>query len=112
MYARALLLRAHALVDDILAIADDDSRDILDGGGKGAGAGGIVLNAAALRRDKLKISARIWTAARLLPKVYGERAGSAAGGTDGRPMERRGVTREMTKEEAAAAYREQLGRGK
>lgn len=59
-YARAREIQADALIEDILAVADNMLGDV--------------------GRDKLRIDSRKWLASKLMPKKYGDRlqvAGSA-----------------------------------
>ncbi len=64
-YARAKLAQAELLIDEIIEISDDDSRDLIDG------EFGLKPNTAAIQRDKLKADNRKWIASKLLPKKYG-----------------------------------------
>ncbi|MCJ2065860.1 terminase small subunit protein [Methylobacterium sp. J-088] len=65
-YAQSCELRADALADEALAIADDSSRDYR------SGPSGLVLDADRLRRDRLRIDARKFSAARMAPRRYGD----------------------------------------
>ncbi|GAB2528279.1 hypothetical protein GCM10027189_03980 [Rufibacter soli] len=57
-YTRAREVQAELLADEIVDIADDNSRD-------------AVSNSGAIERSKIKIDARKWVASKLLPKKYG-----------------------------------------
>lgn len=63
-YARARELAAHCLFDQMIDIADDCSKDVLEDGSP---------NNAAIQRAKLQIDTRARVAGKLAPKVYGER---------------------------------------
>ena len=66
-YKAACEQRAHLLADEVLAIANDESRDFMparDGQG-------LVPNLQGIRRAKLMIDARKWRAAKLAPRKYG-----------------------------------------
>lgn len=67
-YARAKSRQAEVLVDEIIAISDDSSRDTLTNE-----LGVTVSNNAAITRDKLRIDSRKWLAAKLLPRLYGNK---------------------------------------
>ena len=63
-YARARELAAHALFDQMIDIADDCSKDLLEDGS---------ANNAAIQRARLRVDTRARIAGKLAPKVYGER---------------------------------------
>lgn len=66
-YARAKESQADAMFEEIIEIADDEAKDLLDGefGPQG--------NAAAVQRAKLRVDARKWAASKLAPKKYGDK---------------------------------------
>ena len=65
-YARAKRTQIECVVDELLEIADDDSKDCLfDAEGK------AVFNSQAVQRARLRIDTRKWLACKLVPKVYG-----------------------------------------
>lgn len=66
-YAKAKEDQAEALADEIVAIADDQDEDV--------------------QRSRLRVDARKWVAAKLLPKKYGERGSLELTGKDGGPIE-------------------------
>ena len=67
-YARAREAQAEARADEIVDIADDDSGDITeDKDGK------EIVNHEHIQRSRLRVDARKWIAAKLLPKKYGDR---------------------------------------
>jgi hypothetical protein len=67
-YAHAREAQADALADEILDIADDSRGDVE------VDADGIArTNQERVARSKLRVDARKWMAAKLKPKVYGEK---------------------------------------
>lgn len=70
-YTRARELQAEVHIDEIIDIADDGHNDyMLKNHGDNVA---WVENGEALRRSQIRIEARKWTAAKLLPKKYGDR---------------------------------------
>ncbi len=67
-YARAREAQAEVRADEIVDIADDDTNDFAaDKDGK------IVANSEHIQRSRLRVDARKWIAAKLLPKRYGDK---------------------------------------
>lgn len=67
-YARAKQNQIESLVDDIIEIADDTSLDYIeDEKGK------IVVNHDHINRARLRIDSRKWLAAKLCPRLYGDK---------------------------------------
>ncbi len=67
-YARAREAQAEVRADEIVDIADDASGDFTaDKDGK------LVANSEHIQRSRLRVDARKWIAAKLLPKRYGEK---------------------------------------
>jgi len=66
-YARACEVRADAIFDDIIEIADDSSHDtiITDNG--------EIINSEFVARSRIRIDARKWIASKLNPKKYGDK---------------------------------------
>ncbi len=67
-YARACELRADAIFEDIIDIADDDSGDI-----KYDKDGNEMLNSEFVQRSRLRVDARKWIVSKLNPKKYGDK---------------------------------------
>lgn len=68
-YARATTVRSEKIFDEILEIADDSSQDYyVDDNGK------RKFDSEHWQRSKLKIEARKWFLAKVLPSKYGERS--------------------------------------
>lgn len=72
-YARARDVQAEALADEILDIADDGSNDWMERRDDQGGNIGWKENGEAMARSKLRVDARKWVAAKLLPKKYGDK---------------------------------------
>lgn len=75
-YARAREAQAHRMLDEILEIADDSGRDVVEivvsVDEEGNEKTREVERFTATARDKLRIDTRKWAMARLAPKVYGD----------------------------------------
>ena len=70
-YAQARAVQAEGLVDDIMAIAYDDSHDVyIDDEGR------HQCNTAAISRARLKIDSIKWLTSKVLPKKYGDKKDS------------------------------------
>lgn len=68
LYARAKECQVEALIDEILEIADDSSNDYaINDEGK------LIVNHEHIQRAKLRIDTRKWLAAKLCPRLYGDR---------------------------------------
>ena len=77
-YARAREDQADTLADEIVSIADEevtmiraDRHNSRDDDGEGNTE--VVFDATAVARNRLRVDARKWVAAKLKPRVYGER---------------------------------------
>lgn len=68
MYAHAREERAHKFAEEIIAIADDATGDTITDDD-----GNVRTDAERVARSKLRVDARKWVAAKLMPKVYGDR---------------------------------------
>jgi hypothetical protein len=78
-YARAKQLQAELLAAEIVAIADE-SEVVAQYQGEQVK---LDLSPTAIQRNRLRVDARKWVAAKLLPKVYGDKI--AVGGADDLP---------------------------
>lgn len=65
MYARAKRHQVEVIVDEIIDISDDDSRDTV------YGQNGPSCNKEWIARSRLRIDTRKWLAAKLVPRLYG-----------------------------------------
>ena len=74
-YARAREQQAEILADQIISIADDDSEDMIFVEGNDASGMTAIpkANREFIQRSNLRVEARKWVAAKLLPKKYGDR---------------------------------------
>ena len=70
LYAEAKTMQQEMEIDDLKSISDGDDEDDM-----------IKVN-----RDKLKIHARMWLAAKLLPKKYGDKLDLNHGGQSDNPI--------------------------
>ena len=73
-YARACEVRADAIFDDIIDIADDSSGD------KKVVESGEVIDSEFVARSRIRIDARKWIASKLNPKKYGDKTDITSGG--------------------------------
>jgi hypothetical protein len=65
-YARARELQAETLADEIVSIADETDVTIDDHGK-------VTFDSVAVARNRLRVDARKWVAAKLKPKKYGDK---------------------------------------
>lgn len=81
-YARATQLRADALFDEIIQIADDPSGDFTF-----KDDGSIGIDHENIQRSKLRVDARKWALSKMMPKKYGDRVTNEHVGEDGKPIQ-------------------------
>jgi len=91
-YARAREAQADYLADEIVSIADEECTSVrADKHGTKAdddeGNTEVVFDATAVARNRLRVDARKWVAAKLKPKVYGEKVETHLSGPDGGPLQ-------------------------
>ncbi len=67
-YARAKESQVENLVEEIIEISDDESKDFIE-----TSDGQVVFNNVALGRARLRTDNRKWIASKLLPKIYGDK---------------------------------------
>ncbi len=97
-YARAREAQAEVRADEIVDIADDDTNDFTaDKEGK------LVANSEHIQRSRLRVDARKWIAAKLLPKRYGDKIQHTGDG--GGPIRVRPDLSKLTGEELNALER-------
>lgn len=85
MYARARERQADKLFAEIVAIADDGSRDkitYIDEDGNVS----ERVDHDHINRSRLRVDARKWAASKLAPKKYGDRIAAEVTGADGGPI--------------------------
>jgi len=67
-YAEAKRIQADLLAEEILDISDDDTHDeMIDDNGN------VKFNSEYVQRSRLRVDSRKWIAAKLMPKVYGDK---------------------------------------
>lgn len=91
-YARTKQEQAEALADEIVEIADEEVTMIKASkhGVKADDEDGnveVAFDPTAVARNRLRVDARKWVAAKLLPKKYGERSQMELSGANGGPLE-------------------------
>lgn len=79
-YARAAEARADSIFEDILDIADDSNGDVK------YTEHGEVMNSEFVQRSRLRVDARKWMLAKMMPKKYGERIEQEISGKNGEPF--------------------------
>jgi len=78
-YARACEDRAEALLDEMIDIVDDTSRDVLEMD-LGDGMAVAKVNNEVIQRSRLRYDARKWLISKLNPKKYGDKVDITTGG--------------------------------
>lgn len=83
-YRIAREIQAEVLADELIEIADDGTNDYVEVQRKN---GVVVLgDHEHIQRSKLRVETRMWTAAKLLPKKYGDKIQQELSGKDGGPL--------------------------
>lgn len=80
-YARAREAQAESWADEIVELADECSRDSVEGKN-----GEDVPNHEWITRSRLRVDTRKWLMAKLHPKAYGEKIEQTVLGKDGGPI--------------------------
>jgi hypothetical protein len=70
-YSLAREAQAHALIDELLEIADDGRNDWIERNDPDNP--GWTANGENIQRSRVRLDARKWLASKILPKVYGEK---------------------------------------
>ena len=65
-YTRATEMRADAIFEDIIEIADSTDNDVIEIDGK------ELTNHHVINRDRLRVDSRKWYLSKLMPKKYGD----------------------------------------
>ena len=81
-YERARELRADVIFDEIVAISDESTVETKYEGEEVR----LVLDATAVARNRLRVDARKWAAAKLKPRVYGDKVTQEHTGAGGGPI--------------------------
>jgi terminase small subunit-like protein len=77
-YRRAREIGYHAVADEILRIADDDRKDLIEHRREN-GHIDITPNAANVSRSRLRCNVRLWMLSKMLPRIYGNKLDLNAG---------------------------------
>ncbi|WP_216818578.1 hypothetical protein [Solirubrum puertoriconensis] len=86
-YARARQVQAETLVDEIIDIADNRPVDDIEAQPDTLhGERGAFPNKEWMQRSALRVDARKWYAAKVLPKKYGDKQQVEHSGADGAPL--------------------------
>ena len=107
-YARARDLGLDAMADELIDVADNATNDYMER--EDPDNPGYQLNGENVQRSRLRVDARKWYLCKLAPKRYGDRQQLEVSGKDGGPIET--ITKNMTPQEAAAAYADTLNSNK
>jgi hypothetical protein len=73
MYYYARRGAAELLMDEVIEIADDSANDWIETFDKKGNSNGFKPDNEAIQRSRLKIDTRKWLAAKLIPRIYGEK---------------------------------------
>ena len=73
MYYHARRVQAELLIDDIFEIANDSGNDWVETHNKKGEANGWKPDYEAIQRSRLKIDTIKWYAAKMMPRIYGEK---------------------------------------
>jgi len=112
-YATATDMRAEAMVEDCLDIADNiDGQPVMIDGvplvidGKPV----CVIDNVSVQHAKLRVDTRKWHASKLKPKKYGDKVSQEVSGPNGGPIEHKAtvITSEMDAETAARLYQQAI----
>jgi hypothetical protein len=71
-YARARIIGAMEMQDEMLDIADDGTNDWVERENKKTGEIGPMLDSEHVQRSKLRVNTRQWVLSKILPALYGE----------------------------------------
>lgn len=83
MYAHAREEQAETLADEIVGISDErETRVVMDGEGDAV----VVFDSTAVARNRLRVDARKWVAAKLKPRKYGDKIQQEVSGPNGGPV--------------------------
>lgn len=85
-YREAKDIQAERFVEEIVDISDDGENDTYSKLNPKTGKYEEVVDYDHIRRSELRIKARMWTAARILPKKYGDKSMMELSGPDGKSL--------------------------
>jgi hypothetical protein len=96
LYARAKEEAAELFAEEIVEIADErEGKAIMADGAEVA----VVFDSTAVARNRLRVDARKWVAAKLKPRKYGERVAQEISGPNGGPVQITRVERVIVRPE-------------
>jgi hypothetical protein len=96
LYARAKEEAAELFAEEIVEIADErEGKAIMSDGQEVA----VVFDSTAVARNRLRVDARKWVAAKLKPRKYGDRVAQEISGPDGGPVQITRVERVIVRPE-------------
>lgn len=105
LYKEAREMQAEMMADELLEIADDGQNDWMEKRDQEGALVGWRENGEAMRRSQLRIEARKWIAAKLLPKRWGDKTTTEITGPDGSALSAQVIdTRSLPPEAQAALY--------
>ena len=84
MYARAREEQAETMADEIVSIADEGETKVIMGND---GTSMVVFDSTAVARNRLRVDARKWVAAKLKPRKYGDKVQTEISGPNGGPIQ-------------------------
>lgn len=90
-YARAMEMRTEYMADEMLEIADDGRNDWVERENDGGGTTRVV-DYEHIARSRLRVDARKWLMAKMMPKKYGDRVVSEHVGEGGGPIRIKAMT--------------------
>lgn len=73
LYYHSRRVAAELLMDEVIEIADDSANDWIETFDKKGNPNGWKPDHEAIQRSRLKIDTRKWLAAKLIPRIYGEK---------------------------------------
>lgn len=107
MFARAKILQAERMAEELLAIADDGQNDYMER--KKDDGFEPIVDHEHIARSKLRIDTRKFIISKMLPKVYGDKASVELTGPGGGPIEtKQTIDLTMSPKEAAEEYMKTL----
>lgn len=90
LYTQAKRDQIQVYVDEIIEISDESSHDDLVNKN-----GDVYCNSEWINRSRLRVDTRKWLAAKLVPRLYGEKIQNEHSGIDGKPIEYASLTPEQ-----------------
>lgn len=109
LYARAKEEAAELFAEEIVEIADEREGKAIMGDGQEVA---VVFDSTAVARNRLRIDARKWVAAKLKPRKYGDKLQQEVTGPNGSPLGPAVIVipPDMSPSDAAKAYQDIIDR--